>query len=43
MSWYNEETDGEYKAYLEWCLGVEMQPAEDCPGYYEPKEGTESD
>jgi len=42
VSWYNEKEHGEYKAYLEWCYGIEMQPVEDCPHYYEPK-GTESD
>ena len=26
MSWYNEETDGEYKRYLEWILGKELEP-----------------
>ena len=39
MSWYNEKRDGETKKYLEWALGVELEPEEE-PGYYRPKEPT---
>ena len=36
MSWYNEKTDGKTKRYLEWALGVELEPDEE-PGFYRIK------
>ena len=39
MSWYNEERDGKTKKYLEWALGVEIEP-EDEAGFYKPKDPT---
>ena len=39
MSWYNEKRDGATKRYLEWALGVELEPEEEA-GFYRPKEPT---
>lgn len=39
MSWYKEERDGKSKKYLEWALGVELEPEEEA-GFYKPKEPT---
>ena len=41
MSWYKEEIDGDYKRYLEWCWGFELEPDEEA-GFYKIK-GTESE
>ena len=35
MSWYNEEKHGKMKAYLEWALGVKLEPEEEA-GYFKP-------
>ena len=39
MSWYKEERDGKSKRYLEWALGIELEPEEEA-GFYKPKEPT---